>query len=446
MIATAKVIQANPFIPTVPTLKQLRFLARPEREVFFGGSAGPGKSEGLLMAALMYVELPDYAAILFRRTFADLALEGALMDRARDWLHGTAAKWRANEKRWEFPSGSTLTFGYMDGPNDWRRYDSAEFQAVLFDEASQFRPHDINAMQGRLRRPTGSHIPIRLRLGSNPGGEAHDFLGDRYVHPEEDNPERAFVPALFEDNPYLDIEEYGKTLESLKDIDPILYRQRRYGEWILDEADTIFQGKWWGAKERPRVRYDIDDNAVRNRVFERYLFFDTPFKDKESSSYAACVVLEVMAGSYRVNLRHATREKLQVPDLEPWITQLAHEWNHDGLLANVVIEDRASGIGLVQTFERVVGDEVADLIVGFAPPGSKDEKCRQAAIYCRLGLVPIPYPSENAGWLSMFMKELLKVPNSDYRDLSDAFALGCLYLERYLGEARIGLERETIEA
>lgn len=397
------------------------------------------------MAALMYVELPDYAAILFRRTFADLALEGALMDRAHDWLNGTAARWRANEKRWEFPSGSTLTFGYMDGPNDWRRYDSAEFQFVGMDESSQFRPHDINAMQGRLRRPKGSRIPIRLRLGSNPGGEAHDFLGDRYVHPEEDNPERAFIPALFEDNPYLDIEEYAKTLESLKDIDPILYRQRRFGEWIRDESDTIFQAKWWDANDRPRVRYDIDDGAVKNRVFERYLFFDTAFRDKESSAYAACVVLEVMSGSYRVNVRHATREKLQVPDLDPWVTELAREWNHDGLLADVVIEDRASGIGLVQTLKRAADRDTADRIVGFAPPGSKDEKCKQAAIYCRLGIVPIPYPSENAGWLSMFMKELLKVPNSDYRDLSDAFALGVLYLEQYLGEARIGLERDTIE-
>lgn len=434
----------NEFIPQTPTIKQLQFLARREREVFFGGSAGPGKSSALLMAALMFVYEPNYAAILLRRTFTDLALEGALMDRARDWLHNTAAKWSDREKRWEFPSGATLTFGYLDSPNDWRRYDSAEFQFVGMDEGTQFRPHDINAMQGRLRRLKGSQIPIRLRLGSNPGGEAHEFLGERYVSPEEDHPDRTFIPALFEDNPYLDIEEYEKALLAIKDIDPILYRQRRYGEWILDEADTIFQGKWWDAKERPRVRYDIDDNAVKNRVFERYLFFDTPFKDKETSSYAACVVLEVMAGSYRVNLRHATREKLQVPDLEPWITQLAHEWNHDGLLANVVIEDRASGIGLVQTFERVVGDEVADLIVGFAPPGSKDEKCRQAAIYCRLGLVPLPYPSEDAEWLTWFFDgELLKVPTAKFRDASDAFALGILYLERFLAEARLGLQPET---
>jgi len=45
------------------------------------------------MAALQYVDVPGYAAILFRRTFRDLALPGALMDRAREWLSGTDARW-----------------------------------------------------------------------------------------------------------------------------------------------------------------------------------------------------------------------------------------------------------------------------------------------------------------------------------------------------------------
>jgi hypothetical protein len=39
----------------------------------------------LLMAALQYVYEADYSAILFRRTFSDLSLSGALMDRAKEW-------------------------------------------------------------------------------------------------------------------------------------------------------------------------------------------------------------------------------------------------------------------------------------------------------------------------------------------------------------------------
>ena len=107
-------------------------------EAFYGGAAGGGKSDCLLMAALQYVDIPDYAAILFRKTYADLTLPGALMDRARDWLSGTDARWKDEEKTWLFPSGASITFGYLENEQDKFRYKSAEFQFCGFDELTQF--------------------------------------------------------------------------------------------------------------------------------------------------------------------------------------------------------------------------------------------------------------------------------------------------------------------
>ena len=80
------------WVPHSPTPKQAEFLACQAKEVFYGGAAGGGKSDALLMAALAYVDVPGYAALLLRRTFADLSLPGALMDRAHQWLgpHGGA--------------------------------------------------------------------------------------------------------------------------------------------------------------------------------------------------------------------------------------------------------------------------------------------------------------------------------------------------------------------
>src|SRR4051812_27808590 len=60
--------------------KQAAFLVCPNLEAFYGGAAGGGKSDALLAGGLEYVDVPGYAAILFRRTYADLALPGALMD------------------------------------------------------------------------------------------------------------------------------------------------------------------------------------------------------------------------------------------------------------------------------------------------------------------------------------------------------------------------------
>ena len=50
------------------------------------------------MAALQYVDVPGYAALLLRRTYSDLALPGAIMDRSHEWLEGKDVHW-SDEKR-----------------------------------------------------------------------------------------------------------------------------------------------------------------------------------------------------------------------------------------------------------------------------------------------------------------------------------------------------------
>lgn len=129
-LRAATVIKPWParFLPHTPFPKQQAFLILPHLEAFYGGAAGPGKSDALLMAALQYVEYPDYHAIIFRRTFTDLALASALISRAHEWLAGTPARWHEQTKTWFFPSGATVAFGYLESENDKYRYQGAEFQ------------------------------------------------------------------------------------------------------------------------------------------------------------------------------------------------------------------------------------------------------------------------------------------------------------------------------
>jgi phage terminase large subunit-like protein len=368
----------------------------------------------LLTGALMYADFPDYAAILFRRTYTDLALEGALMDRAADWLAPTAARWNERDKRWEFPSGATLTFGYLDGPNDWRRYDSAEFQYIGMDEATQCRPHDINALQGRLRRKQGSRIPLRFRLGSNPGGEAHAFLGERFVNPKEPHPERVFVPALFEDNPYLDTEEYEATLEALGELDPTLYRQRRYGEWIEDTGESVFKREWW----EDQNRYDPEDTRLINRAVARFASLDTANKIKETSAYSALSIGELQP-EYTMPLRYVARKKLEFPELVDWTIEELLPFRRDGKLKALYIEDAASGTQLIQTLRASGPAWLADLIVPVKPRG-KEESWKAASVWCKRGMMPLPEPSGKASWLHGWEEEVFSVPNSQYKDQADS--------------------------
>ena len=78
-----------PGCPHKPTVKQWSGLCFPhKREMLYGGAAGGGKTDWLLMGALQYIDVPEYTAIIFRRTFKQLSLAEGLMNRAMEWLGG----------------------------------------------------------------------------------------------------------------------------------------------------------------------------------------------------------------------------------------------------------------------------------------------------------------------------------------------------------------------
>ena len=73
-------------IPYEAHVKQQLFLLLDCQEAFYGGAARGGKSVALLMAALQYVDVPNYAALILRRTFPQLSIEGGLIPMSHQWL------------------------------------------------------------------------------------------------------------------------------------------------------------------------------------------------------------------------------------------------------------------------------------------------------------------------------------------------------------------------
>lgn len=234
----------NPYIPHDPSIKQAEFLVDLRKEGFYGGAAGGGKSDALLMAALQYVSEPDYSALLLRRTFTDLSLPGALLDRADEWLRGTDATWHDKTKTWQFPSGATLSFGYLENEKDRFRYQGAEFSFIGFDELTHFTEIQYTYLFSRLRRLEGSDIPMRIRCASNPGGVGHEWVKARFITPSPEDlakEGRFFVSAKLQDNPFLDQVAY---LESLLALDPVTQAQLRDGNWDIQAKGEMFKREW----------------------------------------------------------------------------------------------------------------------------------------------------------------------------------------------------------
>jgi len=239
--------------PHDPTEVQQRFLDLDDEEALYGGAAGGGKSDALLMGLLSHVHIPKYAGLGIRRTYADLSLPGALMDRAAEWLAPTAAHWNHDKKRWTFPSGAIITFGYCESDNDRFRYASAEFQEIAFDELTQFSEVQYTYLSSRLRSLVDFPFTPRMRAASNPGGVGHKWVHDRFLGEDSVFP---FVPARIADNPFINQAEYAKKLSRL---DSITRAQLLNGEWVQDvqgliypytrgnkiESVPVIPGKWY---------------------------------------------------------------------------------------------------------------------------------------------------------------------------------------------------------
>ena len=203
-------------------------------ETLYGGAAGGGKSDWLLMSALDYVHVPGYAALLLRRTYQDLAKPGALIDRAHSWLHDSDAKWNEQKKQWRFPSGAVIDFGYLEQASDVYQYQSAEYQMVGFDELTQFEEPQYLYLFSRLRRLAGFPVALRMCAGTNPGGIGHHWVKKRFL--EARAPGRVFIPARLDDNWHVDRTAYRASLSHLSDE---LRRQLELGDWGAFEGQAF---------------------------------------------------------------------------------------------------------------------------------------------------------------------------------------------------------------
>lgn len=240
---TQDTLRLNKYISHYPDIKQQeQFLRLTCKEALYGGAAGGGKSDALLMAALQYVDVPGYAAILFRKTYQDLSLAGGLIPRSHEWLATTDAKWDAQTKTWHFPAGSSLSFGYMDSQLDHFRYQGSEYQFIGWDELTQFTEAKYKYMYSRLRGLKDNPVPLRVRAASNPGGVGHLWVKKRFIDKETRDPQAVFIPARVYDNKHIKVEEY---VDSLSFLDPVTRARYLDGDWTVTEGGTMFKRQWF---------------------------------------------------------------------------------------------------------------------------------------------------------------------------------------------------------
>lgn len=334
----------HPYQPQLPSPPQWRFLQLQCREALYGGAAGGGKSSALLLAALEYVHVRGYAALLLRRSFADLAMPEALMARAHEWLDGTDARWNERDKTWHFPSGATLTFGYLEHDKDKGRYMGAAFQFIGFDELTQFPESLYRFLMSRLRKRKDMDVPLRMRAASNPGGEGHEWVKQRFLV-EGPKAGRVFIPARLEDNPHLDQDDYRK---SLAELDAMTRAQLERGDWDASPEGLLIH------KSMFQVLPGIPGGPAAWRWVRFWdLAATAPGKGKKPD-WTAGVLVGHRKGDFLVaDVRHAQANVADVDELVVDTAKYDREWFGD-VAIRMEQEPGASGKRTVHYFQELL--------------------------------------------------------------------------------------------
>ena len=389
------------YIIHVPEPPQQAFMLLDQKEAFYGGAAGGGKSDALLMTALQYVDIPGYAAMIFRRTYTELALPEAIMARSHEWLAGTDAVWQGTDHQWVFPSQATLNFAHVQHDQDRFAYQGAAFQFIAFDELTEFPEIVYRFLLSRARRPSGltgrqlADVPIRVRGASNPGGMGHDWVKARFVDPET-SAGRPFIPAKLGDNPHLDQEDYTATL---MELDPLTRKRLLDGDWSVRPMGAMMRTEW----------FKTVDNAPGpiQRTIRVWDFAATEDEGGNDPDWTVGMKVGLLANRQLIIL-DVERFRKTAGDVERAVEAAALR---DGRRVRVIIkqEPGSSGKTVVHYYKRKL---LGWAVHGVPDTGSKEDRVAPFASQAQIGNVLLLRGS----WNGAFLDEAGQFPTKGVHD------------------------------
>jgi len=210
-------------------------------EVFYGGAAGGGKSDALLVEGLRQAHIPEYRGVVFRRTTKQLR---KLTDRSQEIIPKAfpSARWSDQKLTWTFESGAKYMLWHMEHEKNKYDHDGIEYQYIGFDEITHFSETQYSYLFSRCRT-ANKKLYCYIRATGMPVGVGVGWVKQRFIDngpyniitDDETGLERMFIPATLDDNKKL-IGSDPFYERRLKAMGPKLFNALRHGDWSVVEG------------------------------------------------------------------------------------------------------------------------------------------------------------------------------------------------------------------
>lgn len=260
-----------------PNRRQEPFLELPLTifEAFYGGGAGSGKSDVLLMYGIAneWHKNPRFKQVFQRRTYPELKAE--IVPRSREIYTKLGAWFNKTDMVWTFPredqfgtgvghsnnGGALIFLGHCENEDDVHKYDSMEINLYTPDELTSFTKWIYTYIAFQRVRTSDPVLPAIVRSAGMPGGIGHNFVKERFVAPYPEGGKviigkggikRFYVHATAADNPHVD-PGYLARMEGIPS--EAERKAKKFGDW------DSYQGQVF-EEFRDKKFDDEPDNAI----------------------------------------------------------------------------------------------------------------------------------------------------------------------------------------
>lgn len=155
---------------------QTDFLASRADIAIYGGAAGGGKTYALMLEPLKRRNVPDFGAVIFRRTGTEIRSQGGLWDESVK-IYPKVGGWPTRHRmEWTWENGFKVRMRHLEDDTAIRHQQGAQIPLICFDELTHFTRYQFFFMLSRNRSMTG--MPGRIRATTNPdvGSWVADFV------------------------------------------------------------------------------------------------------------------------------------------------------------------------------------------------------------------------------------------------------------------------------